>query len=110
MNIDFPTRFAIAEEYLALAIGLPGRSWTRMASRALKAQDLPLALALLHPDNLGLREISYRESRIFSGQFQLPGQHCEAARFWGVTCVETHQLQADHDWPWSLGGPPATQI
>lgn len=99
-------RFSHAERYLQLVSeGLRG-PWERLARRALGNRDLPLALSLIHPGTVPDRAGFQRGSRGFTMQKPKVDQRCESVRFWGVDCqLHVDALHADHDWPWSLGGP-----
>ena len=73
--------------------------------------DPVIGLALIHPfqiEQVFRDPTDLRGERQFSGVAPLFSQTCEAARFWGYDCRDCENLQADHDWPYSLGGPTAS--
>lgn len=104
-TVDFQLRFEIAERYLAYCAEGQPTNWNRLARKALRHHDVPLAMSLIHPDNLPLQQFAHRDPRAFSTTIDPHNAVCEAHKFWGVACGETENLHADHDWPYSLGGP-----
>lgn len=110
--MDFVFRFGQAERYLSkIGERTTRASWVRQARSAMKPNADPvLGLALIHPfqtEQVFPNPTDLRGERLFSGVAPLFSQTCEAVRFWGYDCGDGETLQADHDWPYSLGGPTA---
>jgi hypothetical protein len=105
-------RISEAERYLELALEGYSKKWELYRYDAEARADLPLALALIHPDNwsdrAGRKEIqgprSFRTATIHVTRA------CDAPDYWGVNCISDTAVEgaaADHAWPYSLGGPTA---
>jgi hypothetical protein len=107
---DFTYRFRQAERYLS-RIGevTTARAWTRQARSFIGGGTDPVVgLALIHPfqtEQVFSEVPDLRGPRIFGGLDPLTAQECEAERLWGYACPSKDDLQADHEWPYSLGGP-----
>lgn len=105
------TRIATAEHYLALVDSDLDSTWNDLSTEALIRQDLPLALALCHPQHWE-HHIRF-EALLGPRSFRTPTlsgtRLCSAADYWGVDCGTLKRRQvdivADHAWPYSLGGP-----
>jgi len=104
-------RIQTAEDYLQLLrVDRSGVRWELERDDSIARNDLPLALALIHPENwppqiardkmLGPR--MFRTAELFLTRM------CSAAEYWGVACNSDTLAEgavADHCWPYSLGGP-----
>ena len=73
------------------------------------ALTVPEAMALIHPamwDVVGQRQFVQGDRRFKMGPHQRQGA-CQAIRVWGYACdlPRDENLQLDHGFPYSLGGP-----
>lgn len=103
-------RIVRAEKYLKLVDSTPNGDWGELRTSALAEQDLPTAMALIHPvhwtDHVEGKEL--QGPRGFEVRELLGSRSCNAADYWGVTCSRKppkFKIVADHAWPYSLGGP-----
>lgn len=104
-------RITTAEKYLELIDSPLSGTWSDLRTYAVATRDLPMALALVHPEHwrehippqflLGPRE--------FRAQVLRGTRFCNAVDYWGVPCHRSddpdREIVADHAWPYSLGGP-----
>lgn len=112
LSADIVTsRIITAERYLEIVDGeLPGE-WSDLREYAVARKDLPIALALVHPQCW--EEIATSTQVLGQRAFHiaplLGTRFCGAADYWGVPCRTrddpTAEVVADHAWPYSLGGP-----
>lgn len=88
---------AVAERLRRLAFPPAPPNWVELA-----AQLHPRVYLVMEPKVVGLQDP--RGSRRFAvGQ---PARECEWSKLAGRTCsLPPERLQADHVWPYSLGGP-----
>jgi hypothetical protein len=104
-------RIATAEKYLELIDGPLSGGWGELRAYAVATRDLPIALALIHPEHWGdrVRASDLLGPREFRAQVLKGTRSCNAADYWGVLCHRHHDpnldIVADHAWPYSLGGP-----
>jgi hypothetical protein len=89
--------------------------YSKIVGTPFSIDDMPTAMALLHPEflmRLGTSfegQLDWRAQRIFSAEYT-DMQRCEAKFLFKVECPFNSdrdirgKCQADHIWPWALGG------
>lgn len=103
-------RIATAEHYLDVLDTELLQDWDLHRADAEARRDLPLGLALLHPDLWadGARRDAVQGPRAFRTAQIYVTRVCGAADYWGVACrtdTRAGGAVADHAWPYGLGGP-----
>ena len=105
---DLVIRAQFGHRYMAALRALRLQHWFGLRE---KWDDLPLweRLVLIHPD--WLRDAGMPSSTIegIQGPRAFPGDRptgtCASRRIWGYDCPIEGRLEADHLWPYALGGP-----
>lgn len=106
--IDFAERADFGRQYIEALRMSRGYSWMECHD-AVENGSLAERLVLVHPT--WLRVIGVGDSQIVElqgGRTFTPGglsRNCQADVLWGYECRQVDRIQADHLWPFSLGGP-----
>lgn len=102
-------RLRTAEEYLCLldqtlALGKP---WREHYDAGLQSVSVLHAYALLHPTWFPLHatQRAVQWGRSFGPLDLSNDDACQAPQYWGVECSRRDNLEADHAFPYALGGP-----
>jgi hypothetical protein len=109
---DFENRIACTQEYLQCLADFYGqrRQWED-DYRRIDEESLAVRFVLLHPfhydeDNTDKKRCEIRGGRRFPFKPQVAEGGCAAKLLWGYSCpLEGTNLQVDHEFPYSLGGP-----
>jgi hypothetical protein len=104
-------RMRTAEQYLSIIDEPLAGDWHDLRAEALIRRDLPLALALVHPQHW--EEAASFDAVLGPRAFRTPvlrgTQYCSAEDYWGIRCAPRDarnvEIVGDHAWPYSLGGP-----
>ena len=99
-------RILACEGYLEMLTTTLHGAWNKTYQRFLEYPELRTGFAIIHPAHYNeIPRFEPRGARIFISQ---PGaiEPCSARRIWGYDCrFRASKSQADHLFPWSLGGP-----
>jgi hypothetical protein len=103
-------RIVTAEHYLDLVDHGVAGDWALRRADAEARQDIPMALALIHPNNWAehSRRDAIQGPRAFRTAEIFGTRICSAADYWGIACRTDTMVEgavADHAWPYGLGGP-----
>lgn len=102
--MDILQRILTTKQYLEFLGDINETNWNPTFSKLLDGEsNYLLAMALLNPSGHGVQTTARR-----SKSFRLTpddGQSCLAAKVWGYECPSRQRLNADHDFPYSRGGP-----
>lgn len=103
-------RIGTAEQYLDVLDTDLLRDWPLHRVDAEARRDVPLGLALIHPEHWSgvVRRDAVQGPRAFRTAEIFATRVCGAADYWGVACrtdTRTEGAAADHAWPYALGGP-----
>lgn len=108
-------RVEAARRYFAFLEKTRDMTWAALHEMYRRRElEPPEAMALVHPryyEELGRAAESVRGPRGFEKFGAITGRRCEAERIWGYLCpsLGTEPLCADHQFPYSLGGPTVAQ-
>lgn len=100
---------SLAPVYATLLQGLPALHWDDVYREATRTQSEAHLLILVHPvwyaENRDAAYCPVRGPRRFSVKAPI-GSRCQSERVWHYSCgVGAPHLEADHSFPWRLGGP-----
>jgi len=108
--MELSTRASLGRKYLESLDQCRSQDWFGIRSQW-ESLQIWERLVLIHPDWLrdaGLTPIEIEEvlgPRAFT--VGRPGGPCASLRIWGYECAGRSKIEADHLWPYALGGPTA---
>jgi len=102
------SRIGRSREYFEYLPSALTTNWHELYALYQRGQlPLPHVMTLLHPDNYRHNIKNILGDRAFPLEAGMQSQRCGALDVWGYVCpiVQDRRLAADHEFPYSLGGP-----